>query len=171
MHEFMICIKYHWHAHTQASSMANHHPPPTPTPIHSPPNYAYFFMKFWLNDIRLCARLRTMMAGWREAPAAIIGRKRAHNRMSLSNQAGQPHTLKGPIVNRPIPPIRASRSANEPLAHYPPLPLFAIDPLCTISARRLRVACLSCCDPIATMHQNSMPKIDIEKKKENFFLI
>lgn len=59
------------------------------------------------------------MADWREAPAAIIGRKRAHNRMSLSTQAGQPHTLKGRIVNRPLRPYarRAALTNHSLIIH------------------------------------------------------
>ena len=75
----------HTHTHTRA--------------ISKPAQLCLFFMKFWLNDIRLCALMRTMLASRREAPAASIGRIWAHNRMSLSNNHGRPHTLRVPPLN------------------------------------------------------------------------
>ena len=53
-----------------------------------------FFMKFWLNDIRLCALTKDNAGCRREAPEPALSVVWAHNRMSLSNNHGRPHTLK-----------------------------------------------------------------------------
>lgn len=109
---------------------------------------AYFFMKFWLNDIRLCALMRTMLASRREAPAASIGRIWAHNRMSLSYQDGRPHTLKVHIVARIWAPPCARCNLIESPAYYLLMPSIAVDHRRSILACRVRTACIHAAIPL-----------------------
>ena len=84
-----------------------------------------FFMKFWLNDIRLCALTKDNAGSGAKRLQPALSVVWAHNRMSLSNNHGRPHTLKVLLANfiwrfpiRRLQPNRTNCSSHSSTIYF-----------------------------------------------------